>query len=62
LEPRTELVDEFKFSDGGQANNHGPVDVHFCHFKVERFKIVRMFVKDYDFNFKNIADWSTNFP
>ena len=58
----TEIFDEVKFANSGQANNHGPVDVHFGYFDVERFKVLRMFIKNYDFNVKNVADGSTIFP
>jgi hypothetical protein len=62
LEPRTEFFDEVKFANSGQANNHWPVDVHFGYFEVERFEVLRMFIKDYDFNVKNVADGSTVLP
>jgi hypothetical protein len=62
LEPRTEFFYEVKFSDSGHADNHGPVDIHFGYFDVERFKVLRMFIKDYDFNVKNVADGSTILP
>jgi len=35
------------------------VDVHFAHFDVERLEVVDMFVKDYDFNFKYVANVAT---
>ena len=38
------------------------MDVHFAHFDVERLEVVDMFVKDYDFNFKNVANVATIVP
>jgi len=62
LEPRAEFSNEIEFADRGQADNHRPVDVHFAHFDVEKLEVVDMFVKDYDFNFKNVANVATIVP